>query len=101
MESEALDDRSAATAHLAALHAGRERLAVRVRPRWWYDAGLGAVVFLMLASVSLRAVGPWQVVTLAAGAVLLGVLVRLYQRITGVWVNGMRPGRTRAVMRVW
>ena len=24
-----------------------------------------------------------------------------YKRITGFWVNGLRPGRTRRVVRVW
>jgi hypothetical protein len=102
MESESTHgDRAAAAAQLAALRADRERLAERVLPPWWYDPGLGLVVFLLLASVSLVGVEPWQVVVLAAGVLLLGVLVRAYRRLTGVWVSGLRPGRTRRVVAVW
>jgi hypothetical protein len=102
MENESgYDDPTAAAAQLAALRADRERLAERVRPPWWYDPGLGVVVFLMLASLSLRGVGPWQFVSLAAGVLLLGVLGWAYQRITGLWVSGLRRGRTRKVIYVW
>jgi hypothetical protein len=101
MESDGMTtDRAAAADQLAALQSGRAQLADRAMQPWWYDALLGLLVFGLFSSYSLR--NTW--VTLAAVAVfLLGMrgLMVLYQRITGFWVNGLRKGRTRKLMRVW
>jgi hypothetical protein len=90
-----------AAAALAALQADRERLAERVRPPWWYDAGLGLVIFAVIASTSLRDVGWWQPVIVLLSLVGLGALASGYRRSTGVWVSGLRSGRTRRVVAVW
>jgi hypothetical protein len=100
VESEGTADRTAAAAQLAALQAGRAQLAERAVQPWWYDALLGLMVFGLFASYSLRST--WA--TLAAVVLfLLGVrgLMAVYQRITGFWVNGLRPGRTQRAIRVW
>jgi hypothetical protein len=102
MESQGVSmDPADAAAQLAALRRNREELADRVVPPWWYDPALGVVVFVILSSISLRDTGLWYVATLVLGLVGLAVLVAAYQRITGVWVSGLRPGRTRRVVRVW
>lgn len=93
-------DPTAAAAELAALDADRAALADRVMQPWWYDALLGLLVAGFVASYSLRST--W--VTLVALVVLLlGLrgLMALYRRITGVWVNGLRPGPTRRATTVW
>jgi hypothetical protein len=94
-------DATAAAAELAALQADRERMAERVVPPWWYDPALGVVVFLLLSALSLRDQGWWYFATLAVAVGGLWALVTAYKRITGVWVSGLRPGRTARVVRVW
>lgn len=94
-------DRETAAAQLAALRVAREELAERVVPPWWYDPALGVVVFLLVSAVSLRDAGWPYFATLAVGVAGLWALVTAYKRITGVWVSGMRPGRTARVVRVW
>jgi hypothetical protein len=101
MESEELStDRAAAAAQLAALQADRERLARRVVTPWWYDACLGLTVLLLLSSISFRD-SVWQFVLGGAGLLLLWGVATAYRRITGVWVNGLRRGRTRRLMWIW
>jgi hypothetical protein len=90
-----------ATAQLAALQEARDRMAERVVPPRWYDPALGVVVFLLLSAVSLRDAGWLYFATLAVGGGGLWALVTAYKRITGVWVSGMRRGRTAPVIRVW
>ena len=101
MESEGfLHDRDDAAAQLAALRADRIALADRAMQPWWYDALLGGMTFGLFASYSLAF--PW--LTLAALVLyLLGTrwLMSVYQRLTGTWVSGDRPGPTRRAQRVW
>ena len=100
MESDAVSDRSTAEAQLATLQAQRAALAERVLVPWWYDALLSLLVFGLLGSYSARS--NW--VTLPAVAVFLlglGGMKVLYQRLTGVWVNGFRKGATRRAIHVW
>ena len=92
---------STAAAQLAALRADRVQLAERVVPPWWYDPCLGLVVFVIVSGISLRNAGWWYVAALGAGLLGLWVLVRAYKKITGLWVSGLRPGRTRRVVYVW
>jgi hypothetical protein len=101
MESEESTDQAAAAAQLAALHADRLGMARRVVQPWWYDVGLGLSVFLFFASISLRDSGVWRYVAIGAGLLLLWGIVTAYKRITGVWVSGLRPGRTRKTIGVW
>ena len=101
MESEeVVTDPAAAAAQLAALRSGRAQMAERAMQPWWYDALCGLLVFELFASYSVR--NTWVTVT-ALAVFLLGLrgLMVLYQRITGFWVNGLRKGRTRRVIRVW
>jgi hypothetical protein len=89
-----------AAADLAALQAGRAAMADRAMQPWWYDVALGLLVFQLVASCSFHE--NW--VTVLALAVLgLGclALMHTYKRITGFWVNGLRPGETQRAVRVW
>jgi hypothetical protein len=89
-----------AAAALAALGADRSAMADRAMQPWWYDVALGLLVFQLVASYSLHR--NW--VTLLAVAVLVVgclALKRTYERITGFWVSGLRPGATRRAVRVW
>jgi hypothetical protein len=97
----ALMDRETAAAQLAALQEVRDQMAERVVPPWWYDPALGVVVFLLLSAVSLRDAGWLYFTTLVVAVGGLWALVTAYKRITGVWVSGMRRGRTAPVIRVW
>jgi hypothetical protein len=94
-------DPSTAAAQLAGLRSDRVQLAARVVPPWWYDPCLGLVVFVLVSAMSLRYDGWWYFAALGVGFVGLWVLVAAYKRITGLWVNGFRPGRTRRVVYVW
>ena len=89
-----------AIADLAALQAGRAAMADRAMQPWWFDLALGLLVFQLVASYSFHE--NW--VTVLALVVLgLGclALMRTYERITGFWVNGLRPGETRRAVRIW
>jgi hypothetical protein len=99
MESNGID-RAAAEAQLMALQADRASVADRAMQPWWYDALLGLLVFGLLAVV---AVGNPFLTIAAAAAFGYGMrwLMATYQRLTGFWVNGLRPGRTRRAIRVW
>src|SRR4051812_25497144 len=92
---------STAAAQLAALRTDRAQLAERVVPPWWYDPCLGLVAFVLVSAISLRDAGWWYFAALGLGFVGLWVLVAAYKRITGLWVSGLRPGRTRRVVYVW
>jgi hypothetical protein len=92
-------DRAAAAADLAALQAGRAAMAERAMQPWWYDALLGLLLFGVISSYSAHQ--NW--VTAAALVVFLAGclgLMAAYKRITGFWVNGLRPGPTRRAVRV-
>src|ERR1700710_1489637 len=89
-----------AAAQLDALRADRAAMADRAMQPWWYDVALGLLVFQLIASYSFHE--NW--VTVLALLVLgLGCLALMtaYKRITGFWVNGMRPGKTQRAIRVW
>ncbi|TKJ20515.1 hypothetical protein [Blastococcus sp. CCUG 61487] len=93
-------DAPTASAELAALQADRAALADRVVQPWWYDVLLGLLVFVFLGSY---ATGNWWVIGGAWLVAGLGVwaLTRVYRRLTGFWVSGLRPGATQRAMRVW
>ena len=93
-------DRDSAAAQLAGLRADRESLADRVVQPWWYDALLGLLVAGFLASYSLRST--WAtVVAIVVLGVAMRLMVALYTRLTGLWVNGFRAGPTRRAIRAW
>lgn len=93
-------DATTAAAELAALDADRAALADRVVQPWWYDALLGLLVAGFVSSYSTR--HPW-IICGALVVFLAGLrgLVAVYRRITGMWVNGLRPGATQRATRVW
>ena len=93
-------DATTAAAELAALGQDRAALAERVVQPWWYDALLGLLVAGFLSSYSTQNV--W-VISGALVLLLIGIrgLMALYRRITGVWVNGLRPGPTQRAIAVW
>src|SRR5947209_16614233 len=94
-------DPTTAAAQLAELRTDRAQLAERVVPPWWYDPCLGLVVFVLVSAMALRYDGWWYFAALGAGVIGLWALVSAYKRITGLWVSGLRRGRTRRVVRVW
>jgi hypothetical protein len=89
-----------AAAQLAALRADRLGMAERARQPWWYDPAGGVLVLLFLGSYSTHSAG-W--IGAAAAVFLVGLLLmrRGYQRATGMWVSGVRPGRTRIAIAAW
>ncbi|GAB3354744.1 hypothetical protein [Modestobacter lapidis] len=90
---------AAAAADLAALRVARTAMADRAMQPWWYDTLLGLLVFGLVGSYSFDS---WvTVVALAVAAAGTWFLVSAYKRITGFWVNGLRPGRTQRAIRVW
>ena len=93
-------DAATAAAELAALGKDRAALADRVVQPWWYDALLGLLVAGFLSSYATHDV--W-VISGALVLLLIGIrgLMALYRRITGVWVNGLRPGPTQRAVTVW
>ncbi|TFV79079.1 hypothetical protein E4P40_18380 [Blastococcus sp. CT_GayMR20] len=93
-------DATTAAAELAALGEDRAALAGRVVQPWWYDALLGLLVAGFLSSYATH--DAW-VISGALVLLLLGLrgLMALYRRITGVWVNGLRPGPTQRAVKVW
>lgn len=78
---------------LRAVQGAREELARRVVAPWWYHPAFGLVVGGMLAVQA--APGAVRIPVVLALAVCVGVLAAVYQRLTGVKVNGYRAGRTR------
>jgi len=94
------DDVATAVAQLEALRADRAAIADRAMQPWWYDVALGLLVFVLLGSYSFSY--PW--VTVAVLPVFFAGLFALrkaYERITGFWVSGLRPGRTRKLIYLW
>jgi len=101
MESNDLTfDPAAAAAQLDGLRADRAAIADRAMQPWWYDAALGLLIFGLISTYSTHR--SW-VTAAALPFFLLGCvgLMTAYRRITGFWVNGLRPGRTRKVVHVW
>src|SRR4051794_2594171 len=100
MERDDVLDPAGAAAQLASLRADRAAIADRAMQPWWYDAALGLLVFAFLGSYSFGY--PW--VTVAVLPVFFAGLFALrkaYERITGFWVSGLRPGRTRKLIYLW
>jgi len=94
------DDVAAAVAQLESLRADRAAIADRAMQPWWYDVALGLLVFAFLGSYSFGY--PW--VTVAVLPVFfagLFALRKVYEAITGFWVSGLRPGRTRKLVSLW
>jgi hypothetical protein len=91
---------SDAAAQLAALAADRAAMADRAMQPWWYDVILGLLVFQLIASYSVHEDWVTAVALLVLGVGCL-LLMGAYKRITGFWVNGLRPGATRRAVRVW
>ncbi len=94
------DPVATATADLAELQATRAALGAKAATPWWYHPALGLLCGGLWAALSAHS--PW--VILAADAVFaigLACLVHAYRRITGVWVSGLRPGKTRRAVAGW
>jgi hypothetical protein len=93
-------DATTAAAELAALDADRAALAERVVQPWWFDALLGLLVAGFISSYSSHDIRVIMGALVLFGAAIHG-LMAIYRRITGLWVNGLRPGPTRRAIRVW
>lgn len=92
--------RDRAAAELASLQTDRTAVADRARQPWWYDPALGLVCAAFYASYSFGF--PWvPLIALVPFLVALRLLMAAYTRHTGFWVNGLREGSTRRVVRVW
>ena len=93
-------EQEVAAASLAALRSDRTAMADRAMQPWWYDALLGLLVFGLLSVVAVG--NPFLTIgAVAVFALGLRWLAATYQRLTGFWVSGLRPGRTRRATRVW
>lgn len=62
---------------------------------WWYDAGYGASVGIMVAGPGFPTAV--SLACTAVGLAILGVIVRKWTNRTGVWVNGYKPRRAKWV----
>lgn len=77
------------------LDEGRAAAARRVVTPWWYHPLLGVTFFVMVAGLSRGSTG------LLVGLALLaqGLLLALYRRLTGMWVNTFHvPGMQRTTV---
>ena len=93
-------DRSGAAAQLAALESDRAAMADRAMQPWWYDAVLGLATAAFFSSYAFWF--PWlPMVAVVLYALVARWLMAQYQRITGFWVRGDRPGPTRRAQRAW
>lgn len=79
-------DRERAAADLAALSADRAALADRVAPPRWFGPVLGLLLFCFIASNAVDSAWVSGAALLVFG-VGLALLVRTYQRRTGVWAH--------------
>jgi hypothetical protein len=86
---------SDAAAALKALRESRESMAVRAAAPAWYHLGLGAIIGGLTAIQALPVMARFPLMALCM--VGLAALVALYKRRSGVWISGMRRGRTRWV----
>jgi hypothetical protein len=100
METHGTTDAGSAAAQLAALQADRAAVADRALQPWWYDAALGFLVFVLVAQFTLdnRVVSVVVPLLVVAGCL---TLTRVYRRITGFFVSGLRSGPTRRVVWIW
>jgi hypothetical protein len=93
-------DQDGAAAQLAALQADRAAVADRAMQPWWYDAVLGLATAAFFSSYAFWF--PWlPIVALVLYAGVARWLMSQYQRITGFWVRGDRPGPTRRAIYTW
>ena len=79
---------------LADVAAGREAAARRVATPWWYHPLLGLALAVMVGGLSRGASG----LVSGLGLLALGLLLVLYRRLTGLWLNLWHvPGMRGAV----
>ena len=82
-------------AALADVAIGREAAARRVATPWWYHPLLGLAVAVMVGGMSRGASG----LVTGLGLLALGLLLVLYRRLTGLWLNLWHvPGMRRPAM---
>lgn len=79
---------------LESLGEARAQLARRAKAPWWYHPALGVLAGGLVAAQALPR--PAVVLPLYGAGLLL--LMQAYRRHTGLWVNGLRWGRTLWVM---
>ena len=79
---------------LESLGEARAQLARRARAPWWYHPAAGLLTGGMVAAQALPR--PGVALPLFVAGFLL--LVHAYRKHTGLWVNGLRWGRTLWVM---
>ena len=93
-------DAATAAASLSSLQSTRADIADRIVTPWWYHPALGLLIGGVMASMSTHStwVGLVALVVFFAG---IYALKKSYERLTGLWVNGLRPGRTRSAIHVW
>jgi hypothetical protein len=87
METEQLDAREA----LEAVAQGRREAADRLVTPWWYHPILGALIGALIVVQGTHSLVLKSAVPIAA-IVGMGVLIRSYTRLTGLWVSGNRRG---------
>jgi hypothetical protein len=85
------DFQSQAGAALLAVRRQRAAAADRLVTPWWYHPALGLLVGGVVAAQAAHS-ALVRALALALFFVGVGVLVRAYRRLTGVWVSGYRRG---------
>jgi hypothetical protein len=89
METDAETPDPAAALDLVA--AARSGLADRLVTPWWYHPVLGLLVGGLIAAQALPSTLLRSLALVLYGLGLV-LLVNAYRRLTGLWVNGLRPG---------
>lgn len=81
-------------AALADVDAARSSVAARLITPWWYHPILGAIIAAIVLVGALDLSNLIRLPVALAGAVGIGLLVGIYQRMTGVWVDMRNLGPT-------
>ena len=81
-------------AALADVDAARRSVAARLITPWWYHPILGAIIAAIVLVGALDLPTLVRLPVALAGAVGIGLLVGIYQRVTGLWVDLRNLGPT-------
>lgn len=89
------DDREAARQALELIASTRAALGARVHLPWKFDLLYGLGAGGLVAAFGLPQ--PFHLAVALVSVLVLLVYLRAWVRVTGVWVNGVRPRRARWV----
>lgn len=99
-----MESNFAADEALAQVQSAREQMARRVTTPAWYHPCLGCVEGLLIFSMSFPTSG-WgtaaRLVVAIAALAAIAVLVRVYRRLTGVWIGPKQAGPRARRPWIW